>query len=225
MPSCIAFPSPRKRTLEIMLPEIIVDTTAKLAEVLSARLERDGLRALAARGRFALALPGGSVARTFFPRLARASFDWSRADFFWGDERAVPVSDPESNYGLARSLWLDPASVPADRVHRIEAESADPVAAAAAYAHDLTRLLGQPPRLDLVLLGVGADGHICSLFPGHSLLREERQCDVAPITRRGRVGAGPLRTWVADVVRRTRLASDVQARHGADGDCNRGATH
>lgn len=157
-----------------MLPEIIIDTTGNLAEVMSARVERVGLNALAARGRFAMALPGGSVARTFFPRLARGSFDWSRADFFWGDERAVPVTDPESNYGLARSLWLDPANVPAGRIHRIQAESADVAAAAAAYADDLTRLLGQPPRLDIVLLGVGTDGHICSLFPGHPPLFEER---------------------------------------------------
>jgi 6-phosphogluconolactonase len=158
-----------------MLPEIIIDTAVNLTETMSARVERDGLRALAARGRFALAIPGGSVARTFFPRLARGSFDWSRADFFWGDERAVVPTDAESNYGLARSLWLDSAGVPADRIHRLEAESADPVAAAAAYADELTRLLGQPPRLDIVLLGVGTDGHICSLFPGHALLGENRK--------------------------------------------------
>jgi 6-phosphogluconolactonase len=158
-----------------MLPEIIIDTPANLAEILAARIEGDGLRALAARGRFALALPGGSVARTFFPRLARGSFDWSRADFFWSDERAVPATDAASNYGLARALWLDPAKIPADRVHRMEADGDDLEGAAAAYANDLTRLLGQPPRLDIVLLGVGADGHVCSLFPGHALLREEQK--------------------------------------------------
>lgn len=175
MPSCIAFSSPRKRKLETMLPEIIVDMVPNLVERLAARVEGEGSRALAERGRFALALPGGSVARTFFSRLARGSFDWSRAEFFWTDERAVPVTDPESNYGLARSLWLKPAKVRADGVHRMEADAADPEGAAALYAGDLTRLLGRPPRLDVVLLGVGSDGHVCSLFPGHSLLREERK--------------------------------------------------
>ncbi|HET9267546.1 MAG TPA: 6-phosphogluconolactonase [Vicinamibacterales bacterium] len=158
-----------------MLPEIIIDTPANLAERFAARLADEGRRALALRGRFAVALPGGSVARAFFPRLARDSFDWSQTDFFWVDERAVPVDDPASNYGLARALWLNPAAVPADRVHRLEADAADLEGAALRAEHDLVRCLGRPPRLDIALLGVGADGHVCSLFPGHALLDEERR--------------------------------------------------
>ena len=156
-----------------MLPEIIIDSPANLADRLAARVADDGLRALASRGRFAVALPGGSVARAFFPRFARDAFDWSRVDFFWTDERAVPVTDPESNYGLARSLWLDQAAVPADRMHRLEADAADLETAAARAGQDLVRCLGDPPRLDIVLLGVGPDGHVCSLFPGHVLLDEQ----------------------------------------------------
>ena len=158
-----------------MLPEIIIDTPANIAERLAARVAEEGLRALGSRDRFAVALPGGSVARAFFPRLARDSFDWSRTDFFWVDERGVPEGDPESNYGLARALWLDPAAVPVDRVHRLEADAADLEGAAVRAGHDLVRCLGRPPRLDIALLGVGADGHVCSLFPGHALLHEERQ--------------------------------------------------
>ena len=158
-----------------MLPEIIIDTPANLAERLAARIAEEGLRALASRGRFAVAVPGGSVARTFFPRLARDSFDWSRTDFFWTDERGVPVDDPESNYGLARALWLNPVAVPAGRVHRLEADAADLEGAAVRAEDDLLRCLGRPPRLDVVLLGVGADGHVCSLFPGRALLEEERK--------------------------------------------------
>jgi 6-phosphogluconolactonase len=158
-----------------MLPEIIVDTVHDLAGTLAARLAGEAGRALAKRGRFALALPGGSVARAFFPRLAEAPFDWSHTDFFWGDERSVPVTDPDSNVGLARSLWLDRACVPADRVHPMDANTADLARSAEAYAGDLVRTLGTPPRLDVVLLGAGADGHVCSLFPGRDLLSAEPQ--------------------------------------------------
>lgn len=158
-----------------MSAEVVVDKPERLAAELAARLEEQARRAQEARGAFALALPGGSVASAFFPRLALARVDWTRSDFFWGDERAVPPDDPESNYGLARALWLDPAGVPSARVHRMEAAAADPDLAAGAYEAVLLRLLGTPPRLDLVLLGVGPDGHVCSLFPGHPVLQEERR--------------------------------------------------
>ncbi len=154
-------------------PKVVVNTPAALAEALAARFEEEARCALPARGFFSVALPGGSVGTTFFPRLARTAVDWSRTEFFWGDERAVPASDPESNFGLARSLWLEPAGVPASRIHRMEADVPDPEGAARAYSDAMARLLGAPPRLDLVLLGAGPDGHVCSLFPGHPLLREE----------------------------------------------------
>jgi 6-phosphogluconolactonase len=156
-----------------MAPEIIVDKRSDLPATLARRFEDEGRRALAARGLFSVALPGGSVAAAFFPRLSRAAVDWSRTHFFWGDERAVPPSDPESNFGVARSLWLEPAGIEASQIHRMEADAADPEAAARAYADTMVRILGAPPRLDLVLLGVGPDGHVCSLFPGHPLLLEE----------------------------------------------------
>jgi 6-phosphogluconolactonase len=160
-------------------PEIVVDKPEGLAEALAARLEVEAGRALTARGAFAIALPGGSVGNAFFPRLARASVDWSRTEFFWGDERAVPPNDPGSNYALARALWLEPAAVPAARIHRIEAEAPDLERAADAYAAELVRLLGDPPRLGVVLLGAGPDGHVCSLFPSHALLREGRRLAAA----------------------------------------------
>jgi 6-phosphogluconolactonase len=156
-----------------MALEITVDKPSDLAETLARRFEEEERRGLAARGFFSVALPGGSVATTFFPRLSQAAVDWSRIHFFWGDERAVPPSDPESNFGAARSLWLDPAGIRASQIHRMEADAADLDAAARAYADTMMLVLGVPPRLDLVILGVGPDGHVCSLFPGHPLLLEE----------------------------------------------------
>jgi 6-phosphogluconolactonase len=158
-----------------MPPETLVDKTASLVEGLAHRVLEAGRAATGVRGSFSLALPGGSVATTFFPRLARLPLDWSRTEFFWGDERAVPPSDPESNYGVARALWLDPARVPSARIHRMAADAALPARAAADYEAELQRVAGTPPRLDLVLLGVGPDGHVCSLFPGHPVLAEERR--------------------------------------------------
>lgn len=157
-----------------MVPEVIVDGAHELRGMLASRLLVEARRAVAERGLFAIALPGGSVADAFFPRLAQLPLDWSRTAFFWGDERAVPVSDPESNYGLARARWLEPARVPAASVHPMRADATDLDRSAAAYADEMVHLLGTPPRLDLVLLGVGPDGHVCSLFPGHRLLREEK---------------------------------------------------
>lgn len=153
-------------------PEIVVGPVDELAETLAGRLLSEAERGLATGRRFALALPGGSVATRFFPRLARLPLDWSRVDFFWGDERAVAPDDPASNYGVARALWLNAAGVPEACIHRMPADEPDLARAAKAYAEDLARLRGTPPRLHVVLLGVGPDGHVCSLFPRHPLLEE-----------------------------------------------------
>jgi 6-phosphogluconolactonase len=150
--------------------ETLVDKAETLAESLAGRFEAAAREAVAARGRFTVALPGGSVATTFFPRLSRVPLDWSRVDFFWGDERAVPPDHPDSNYAAARAPWLDPSGVPGDRVHRMRAEDPDLGKAAADYERELQQAAGTPPRLDLVLLGVGPDGHVCSLFAGHPVL-------------------------------------------------------
>jgi 6-phosphogluconolactonase len=155
--------------------ELTIQSAAALVEVLASRVDTVARRTIEANGRFAVALPGGSVATTCFPRFSKLPIDWSHVEFFWGDERAVPADDPESNYGLAARLWLGPARVPAVRIHPLPANATDLSQAARDAEQDLTALLGEPPVLDLVLLGMGPDGHVCSLFPGHPLLAEEQR--------------------------------------------------
>lgn len=157
-------------------PEVVVDTVPVLARIFVERAEGTARRALGERGRFSLVLPGGSVAEAFLPVLAEADLHWARADVFWGDERAVPADHPDSNHGLAHKLLLARAT---PRVHRMAGEARDLAAAAAAYEREMQAALGDPPRLDLVLLGVGPDGHVCALFPGHPALGETSRWVVA----------------------------------------------
>jgi len=130
--------------------------------------------AIAARGRFDVALTGGSSAKLYRAIDAHA-VDWTRTHLWWGDERAVAPNHPESNYWLANEQLISRVPIPARNVHRMPADLADLDAAARAYEAELV------PVLDLVHLGVGPDGHICSLFPGHPLL-DEHQRRVAAIT-------------------------------------------
>jgi len=150
----------------------IVGPVPGLAERLAGVVE-DAAREARLEGRpVSLAVPGGSVAESFFPRLASLDLDWDRVLVFFGDERAVAPDDPASNARLARDLWLDRAPIPLANVHRMRAEGEDLDAAARAYERVLLDVLGDPPRLDLALLGMGPDGHVCSLFPGHPALDE-----------------------------------------------------
>lgn len=153
-----------------------VEIHAHPANVLVPRLERLAHESIVARGRFAIALPGGSVATTCFPLFAEAKVDWARTHFFWGDERAVAATHPDSNYGLAEKLWLERIIGHAPTVHRMEAEKADLDEAAARYE----RALRENGPIDIALLGMGPDGHVCSLFPGDALLAETTR-RVAPI--------------------------------------------
>ena len=149
-----------------MQPEIVVGTLEKLVTTAVERFERMVRDAVGARGLFSCAVPGGSVAESLFPAFAALSLSWEKVHVFFGDERAVPPTDPDSNYGLARRLWLERVTA---RVHPMLTGAGDLDAAAAAYANDLRTTLGDPPRLDLALLGMGPDGHVCSLFPNRPL--------------------------------------------------------
>lgn len=121
-------------------------------------------------GTFRIAATGGTTPHFLYEALAsstfRTSIDWHSWHVFFGDERAVPPDDAESNYRLVVDTLLSKVPVPRGQVHRMEAERSDLDAAAADYAQLLEAECGGPPRLDLILLGVGADGHTASLFPG-----------------------------------------------------------
>lgn len=142
--------------------------------------------AVRARSRFSVALAGGSTPRRLYQLLAdpaqplRDRIDWSATHFFWGDERHVPPDHPDSNYRMARETLLDVVSVPAGNIHRMHGEEADAARAAAGYEAELRAFFSGQPRFDLVLLGLGADAHTASLFPGSEAVREHERWVVAP---------------------------------------------
>ncbi len=138
--------------------------------------------ATATEGRFAVALSGGSTPRALYRDLAeppyRDAFPWSRAHWFWGDERFVPPDDALSNYRMVREALLSRAPIPAANIHPVPTEGLDPEAAASAYERELKSFYGAErldparPLFDVTLLGLGEDGHTASLFPGTAVLAE-----------------------------------------------------
>jgi len=124
------------------------------------------------REHLSCALTGGVTALIFLGALRNAAVDWSRVTLFWGDERAVAPDDPESNFGVAHRLLLGPLGGKAPRALRMPADLADLAEAALHYDQTLAHELHGEP-LDLALIGVGEDGHICSLFPGHPALLDD----------------------------------------------------
>ena len=134
-------------------------------------------QAVARRGRFSVALSGGSTPLDLYRTLARAPYSngvhWQRVHFFWGDERCVPADHPRSNYKMVRESLLKHVPVPFEQVHRIAGEAA-PGDAAKAYEAGLRDFFqAGEPRFDLVLLGMGSDGHTASLLPGSKAVELE----------------------------------------------------
>ena len=117
------------------------------------------------------AISGGATALIFLPALRAAKVDWAKITLFWTDERAVPADDPESNYGIAERMLLSPLGAQAPRAIRMPADLPDLGEAALKYDDVLAAEL-EGRALDLALLGVGEDGHVASLFPGHPSTQE-----------------------------------------------------
>ena len=167
----------------------VAEDRAALYRDAAAEFTRIVTAAAGRAGTCSVALAGGSTPRGLYLLLAdggspyRARLPWDRVHFFWGDERLVPPDHADSNFRMAREAMLDVAAVPPVNIHRIRGESADAATAAAEYEEELRRYF-QPrsdrrPRFDLVLLGMGADGHTASLFPGTPALDETKRWAVA----------------------------------------------
>src|ERR1041385_2920119 len=143
--------------------------------------------AVALKGFFTVALSGGSTPQALYQLLAdadepfHAQVPWSRTHFFWSDERHVPPDHPDSNYRMAHKAMLSRVPVPESNIHRIHSENPDANAAANEYEQTLLQLTKQTlPQLDLILLGLGPDGHTASIFPGSEVLHETKRLVAAP---------------------------------------------
>ncbi len=158
-------------------PDVHVASIEALAVIFSQRCLLEARRALASRSRFSIVVPGGSVATAFLPALLAQPIEWARSDVFWGDERAVALASSDSNAGAQRSMWE--AKAPEATLHLMDGAAPDLADAASRYAATVAQLAGQPPHFDVVVLGVGEDGHVASLFPGHPEVDERERLVVA----------------------------------------------
>lgn len=170
---------PASRTVEV------VPTSADLFRAAAEEFVRIGNAAIARNKRFTVALSGGSTPKSLYSLLAKehSRFAWRQTFLFFGDERHVPPDHADSNYRMVRESLLSNISMPPKNIHRVPAENRDAHAAAAEYEHDLQQFFGlkaeEFPTLDLILLGLGTDGHTASLFPNSQALKEQSKLVVA----------------------------------------------
>jgi 6-phosphogluconolactonase len=148
--------------------EVLPDRQALLERALTLVLEKIQA-AIQERGRCTLALSGGSTPQPLYESLASQSLPWDKIHVFWGDERYVPASHPDSNQRMARQAWLDRVPIPAANIHPMPTGAGEPGVDAATYETKLSQFFqvaaGEFPAFDLLLLGMGDDGHTASLFP------------------------------------------------------------
>ena len=143
--------------------------------------------AVTQKGFFTVALSGGSTPKALYQLLAdpeepfHAQVPWSRTHFFWSDERHVSPDHPDSNYRMANETMLSHVPVPESNIHRVHSENPDAAAAANEYEQTILQLTKQTlPQLDLILLGLGDDGHTASIFPGSDVIHETKRLVAAP---------------------------------------------
>lgn len=155
-----------------VVPGLLIATpdAAQAAREASARMAKTLREAIRDRGSATMALSGGSSPLDAYRLLAKESFDWNKISIYWVDERAVPPDHERSNYAAAKTALLDAITIPTGNIHRMRGEASDLAVAASEYETTLRDTVKQKlsglPSLDLVVLGVGDDGHTASLFPG-----------------------------------------------------------
>jgi len=184
---------------EIIVCRDIAELSRQSAERFS-QLAREFVEAV---GRFTVALSGGSTPKHLYSLLASPDYKnqipWNDVELFWGDERCVAPDHPESNFRMAEEALLSKIKIPAENIHRMPGERS-PQVAAAEYEKELQKFFGLKsgalPRFDLILLGIGEDGHTASLFPGSEALADDRPSQ----SHRGRMGTETARLVVAPFV-------------------------
>ena len=148
--------------------EVLPDLAALIERSLSITLAKIQT-AIESRGLCTIALSGGSTPKPLYEAIAAQQLPWDKIHVFWGDERYVPPDHPDSNQLMARRAWLDSVDIPAQNVHPMPTDDADPADAARKYEAHLAEFFhlktGEFPALDVILLGMGDDGHTASLFP------------------------------------------------------------
>jgi 6-phosphogluconolactonase len=168
--------------MTVPLVEILPNKTALIQRALQRTVESIQ-RAIADHGLCTVALAGGGTPKPLYQALAQQALPWEQLYIFWGDERYVPVDHPDSNAGMAKQAWLDQVPIPPSQIFITPTEVTDPVQAAALYEETLRTVFGKfqdlstdgVPQFDLILLGMGDDGHTASLFPHTAALAVQDQ--------------------------------------------------
>ena len=198
-----------------MKPEIHrFDDEAGLADQAARFVVKMAAEAVSLRGRFSMAISGGKSPRGLFAVLASELFSrempWDATHIFWADERLVSPKHPDSNFGMADALLISKVPIPAANVHRVPVEIMNPAMIARRYEEELHAFfegVKEWPLLDLVLFGVGEDGHTASLFPGSMLL--ESRSWVVPVLNPPVEPRNPRITMTLEIINRARCAAFV----------------
>ena len=202
-----------------VVPGILVATpdAEQASTEAAARMGKAIRAAIGDRGRAAIALSGGTTPRSAYGKLAQdPRIDWSKVDVFFVDERAVPPEDDRSNYRHAKEALLDPTKISADRVFRMPADAPDLTQAAKEYEATLRKRLRVPdsvPTLDLIVLGVGDDGHTASLFPGQPEVDIADRLIAAVPARDGREARMTFTTPMIEAGRTVMIMAIGQPKH------------
>jgi len=161
----------------------ILNTPQELFQAAAAEFIALASAAIRDHGKFTVALSGGSTPKSLYSVLARSALPWDKIFFFWSDERHVPPDHPDSNYRMAKEALLSKVPVPPENIFRVRAEEKDANVVAKDYEEALKLFFrlkpGEFPRFDLILLGLGPDGHTASLFPNTAALNETKRLVVA----------------------------------------------